>query len=73
MEQYLDTASAVTDALFGPESGIPWWAWLVVIVAVFWKVAVREPKNAREAAGERDSVMLGAMFGDDKKGKKKKK
>ncbi|GAB2612126.1 hypothetical protein Aab01nite_67720 [Paractinoplanes abujensis] len=72
MEQYLDTASTVTKALFGPESGIPWWAWIAVIVAVFWKVAVKEPKSAREAANERDNVMLGALFSDDKKGKKKK-
>ncbi|MBM2618207.1 hypothetical protein JIG36_21855 [Actinoplanes sp. LDG1-06] len=69
MEQYLTTASDVTTALFGPESGIPWWAWLLVVVAVFWKVAVREPKTATE----RDNAMLGEMFGDDNKGKKKKK
>jgi hypothetical protein len=68
MDQYLDTASNVISALFGPTSGIPWWAWLVVIGAVFWKVAVKEPKTVTE----RDNEMLGEMFGDGK-GKKKKK
>lgn len=66
MDQYLTTAYDVTDALFGVESGIPWWAWMAVIGAVFWKVAVREPKTATD----RDNDMLGEMFGDAK-GKKK--
>ncbi len=69
MEQYLNTAYEVTSGLFGPESGIPWWAWLVVIGAVFWKIAVREPKTTTE----RDDMMLSQMFGDDGGKKKKKK
>jgi len=68
MDQYLTTAYDVTTALFGPESGIPWWAWTAVVVFLFWKVAVREPN----AATDRDNEMLGEMFGDAK-GKKKKK
>ncbi|WP_250028930.1 hypothetical protein [Paractinoplanes maris] len=68
MDQYLNTAYDVTTALFGPESGIPWWAWMAVVVFLFWKVAVKEPKTATD----RDNQMLGEMFGDDK-GKKKKK
>ena len=67
MDQYLTTAYDVTTALFGPESGIPWWAWTAVVVFLFWKVAVREPN----AATDRDNEMLGEMFGDAK-GKKKK-
>ncbi|MEV4345234.1 hypothetical protein AB0J83_12225 [Actinoplanes sp. NPDC049596] len=75
MEQYIDSAYDVTSQLFGPESGVPWWAWIVVAAAFFWKLAVREPKTADEAAHERDEVMLNGMFADGggKKGKKKKK
>ncbi|MGK5680565.1 hypothetical protein [Actinoplanes sp. URMC 104] len=69
MDQYLETAYGVTSALFGPESSIPWWAWIVVAVAAFWKLTVREPKTVNE----RDSEMLAEMFGDDAKGGKKKK
>jgi hypothetical protein len=68
MDQYLNTAYDVTGALFGAGSGIPWWGWMAVIVAVFWKVAVKEPKTATD----RDNEMLGQMFGDTK-GKKSKK
>ncbi|WP_250002429.1 hypothetical protein [Actinoplanes sp. M2I2] len=70
MDQYLETAYDVTSALFGPSSGVPWWAWMAVLVALFWKVAVKEPKSVREAAAERDDLMLGQMFSDGK-GKKK--
>ncbi|MCO8273531.1 hypothetical protein M1L60_23325 [Actinoplanes sp. TRM 88003] len=65
MEQYLNTAYDVTNGLFGPESGIPWWAWMAVVGAMFWKVAVKEPKTATD----RDNEMLGEMFGDGKKKK----
>ena len=70
MDQYMNTAYEVSGSLFGPGSRIPWWAWMVVIVAVFWKVAVREPRNARQDSSERDDVMLAQMFGGSK-GKKK--
>ncbi|XVV13251.1 hypothetical protein ACQP2X_02510 [Actinoplanes sp. CA-131856] len=70
----MNSAYDVTSQLFGPESGIPWWAWLVVAAAIFWKIAVREPKTAAEQAHERDEAMLNSMFdsGSGKKGKKKK-
>jgi len=32
MDQIMDDAYTVTSNLFGPESGIPWWAWLFVVV-----------------------------------------
>jgi hypothetical protein len=77
MAKYLDTAYTVTNQLFGPESAIPWWAWIAVLIAVFWKVLVPERQTAREAADGRDTAMLSALFeGEDgagKKGKKKKK
>ena len=77
MDEYLDNAYDVTTQIFGPDSGIPWWTWVFVIVALFWKVVVAERKTAREMAEERDTAMLNDIFGrgadDKKKGKKKSK
>jgi hypothetical protein len=71
MDQYLDTAYQVSTAMFGPDSGIPWWGWIAVIVALFWKVLVHEPKTTTD----RDELMLDqlteGMGGKKKKGKKK--
>ena len=74
MDQYLESAHQVTTQLFGPDSGIPWWGWFLVVVAVFWKVAVPERKTARQASADRDDVMLSEIFGDGKgrKGKGQK-
>ena len=71
MDRYLDSAADVVAQLFGPDSGIPPWAWLFVVLALFWKVAVPEPRTAED----RDETMLSAMFdgADGKKGKKKSK
>jgi hypothetical protein len=71
MDQYIDTAYKVTSALFGPESHIPWWAWIAVIVALFWKVLIPEPRTT----ADRDELMLAALTEDmaDGSGKKKKK
>jgi cyanate permease len=73
MAQYLDTASAVSDQLFGPESAIPWWAWIAVLIAVFWKLLVPERQTARESAEERDTAMLAGLFEEENGGKKGKK
>jgi hypothetical protein len=75
MEHYIDTAHDVTTQLFGPGSGIPWWSWLLVLVALFWKVVIPERKTAREIAEARDSAMLADIYGGEagKKGKKKSK
>jgi len=71
MDQYFNTAYDVTTQLFGPESGIPWWAWAFVLVAVFFKVLVPQTSTAREATEERDAMMLDEFLGDGgKKGKK---
>jgi hypothetical protein len=74
MNQYLDSAYDVTSQLFGPESGIPWWAWMFVLVAMMWKVLVPEPKTARQQADDRERMILAELAGDGggKKGKKKK-
>jgi hypothetical protein len=71
MEQYLNTAYDVTTQLFGPESGIPWWAWGFVVLALFWKVAIGNPKSVREVAEDRQNAMLDELTGGGKKGKKK--
>ncbi|GAA2648823.1 hypothetical protein [Paractinoplanes durhamensis] len=75
MDQILDKAYTVTSNLFGPESGIPWWAWMAVLIAVFWKVLIPEQKTAQQRAAERDEQMLAELFAGEggKKGKKKKK
>jgi hypothetical protein len=75
MEQIVDDAYNVTSNLFGPESGIPWWAWLFVVAAIMFKIMVGEPKTAREVADERDEMMLNELLGgtDGKKAKKKGK
>jgi hypothetical protein len=75
MNQIVSDAYDVTSQLFGPESGVPWWAWIFVLVALFWKLVIREPKTAKETAEERDRAMLTEIFesGAGKKGKKAKK
>jgi hypothetical protein len=72
-EDIVGKAYDVTSQLFGSESGVPWWGWAFVVVALFWKVAVREPKTARESAEERDRALIAEINGGDgkKKGKKK--
>jgi hypothetical protein len=75
MNSIADTTYDVTGQLFGPESGIPWWAWIFVLTAMFWKLAVREPKTAQESAEERDRALIAEIQGAEggKKGKKSKK
>jgi hypothetical protein len=72
MDQYLDTAYLVTTQLFGPESGIPLWAWALVLLAFFWKVLIPESKTAGQS-NDRDAMMLSELFGEDGKSKSKKK
>jgi hypothetical protein len=72
MDQYMDSAYDVTGQLFGPDSGIPSWAWLFVLLALFWKVVMPQTKSVRELADDRDAEMLAQLDGD-KDGKKSKK
>lgn len=75
-DQMIDNAFDVTSQLFGAESGVPWWAWVFVVLAFFWKLVVPERKTAAELAAERDAQLLGEVLGEDdgdKKGKKGKK
>jgi hypothetical protein len=71
MDQYVDTAYDVTSQLFGSESGIPWWAWGVVLVAVFFKLLVPQ----RQTAEERDTMLAEAVLDGtpEDSGKKRKK
>ena len=69
MNQFVDTAYTVTTQLFGPDSGIPWWAWVLIPVAIMFKVLFPE----RKTTADRDAAMVAGMTGDGKKGKKKKK
>jgi hypothetical protein len=75
MDQYINSAVDVTSQLFGPDSGVPWWAWLFVLVAVFWKVMIPE----RQTAADRDNAMAESLLAEagagagGKKGKKAKK
>jgi hypothetical protein len=71
MDQFVTTAYDVTSQLFGADSGIPWWAWTVVVVAIMWKMFLPDRKTAQD----RDAAMVAAMTegGGGKKGRKKKK
>jgi hypothetical protein len=71
MDQFVNTAYTVTSQLFGPDSGIPWWAWALVLVLLMWKILLPERKTAEDG----DAALVAAMTGDGdgKKAKKKKK
>ena len=75
MDQFVNTAYDVTSQLFGTDSGIPWWAWTIVVVAIMWKMFLPDRKTAQD----RDAAMVAAMTegggagNDGKKGKKKRK
>jgi hypothetical protein len=72
LDQIVNNAYDVTTALFGPDSGIPWWAWGLVLAALMWKILLPE----RKTAADRDAALVAAMAGDEggkKKNKKKDK
>ena len=73
MNQYLDTAYTVTSNLFGPETGIPWWAWLFVIVGFMWKLVIPEPRTARQHAEDRERMVLEELSAGNGGKKSKKK
>ncbi|GIF04495.1 hypothetical protein [Actinoplanes siamensis] len=82
MDNAVDTSYRVVEVLFGPDSGIPWWAWTAPIFLVFARLMypVMFPETAA-AEGETDRRL--AEFrrerdgrgkqSKDKKGKKGKK
>ena len=63
MDQFVNTAYDVTSQLFGPDSGIPWWAWGLVLVALVtapglggvlwqWRAAIVARHDAERANGQ---------------------
>jgi len=73
MDHYLDAAVNVVNALFGPHSGIPWWGWMFVLVALFWKVLLPEPATTVDRDEQMISQLTGGSDGSGKKKGKKKK
>jgi hypothetical protein len=61
VDSALDVTYQVVDGVFGPGSGVPWWAWVAPLVLVFWVMLmpVMAPASVETGSG--------------KKGKKSKK
>ncbi|BAL86601.1 hypothetical protein AMIS_13810 [Actinoplanes missouriensis 431] len=49
MDNALDVTYRVVEGLFGPESSIPWWAWVAPLLLIFWTMLM--PSVAPAAAG----------------------
>ncbi|WP_229073860.1 hypothetical protein [Actinoplanes sp. DH11] len=50
MDDALDVSYQVVDGLFGPGSGVPWWAWIAPLVLVFGKLLMPSAEPATTAA-----------------------
>ena len=37
-----DVAYALTSGLFGRDAVVPWWAWLTLLLMIFWGLLVRD-------------------------------
>ncbi|BCJ45208.1 hypothetical protein GCM10010168_70090 [Actinoplanes ianthinogenes] len=87
MDSAVDDAYQAVEALFGPESGVPWWAWLAPVIVLFGRLlypvvfpeaAAAEAETDRRLAEfrrERNGNGKGKEKADkkSKKGKKGKK
>ncbi|AEV82506.1 hypothetical protein ACWT_1488 [Actinoplanes sp. SE50] len=89
MDSAVDMAYRVVEALFGPDSGIPWWAWLAPIAILFARLlypmmfpeaAAAEAETdrrlaefRREREGQARDRGAEKGKGKEKKGKKGKK
>ena len=75
MNQFVDGAYNVTSQLCGPDSGIPGWAWMLVLAALVWKLLIPERRTAKDRDTALAAMMIGAGTGKSgkKKDKKKKK
>ncbi|BCY06462.1 hypothetical protein [Actinoplanes sp. L3-i22] len=72
MDSAVDDAYTVVEALFGPESGIPWWAWLAPIILIFARLMY--PLMFPEAAAaEAETDRRLAEFRRERDGKGKDK
>ncbi|WP_436522258.1 hypothetical protein [Actinoplanes sp. HUAS TT8] len=72
MDNAVDMAYRVVEALFGPDSGIPWWAWLAPIGLVLARLMypVMFPEAA---AAEAETDRRLAEFRRERDGKGKEK
>ena len=68
MDNALDVTYRVVEGLFGPESSIPWWAWVAPLLLIFWKMLMPSVAPATAGAGKK-----GKKGKADKKQPKKKK
>ncbi|WIM98011.1 hypothetical protein ACTOB_001580 [Actinoplanes oblitus] len=82
MESAADDAYQMVEALFGSESGIPWWAWLAPIILLFGRLlypvffpqtAASEAETDRRLAEFRRERQGKGKAKGNKKGKKGKK
>ena len=50
-----DVAYALTSALFGRHAMVPWWAWLALLVMIFWGLLIPDgaPKETDPVNGAR--------------------
>jgi hypothetical protein len=67
VDSAFDVAYQVVDGVFGPGSGVPWWAWIAPVVLVFWAMLL--PVMAPSAV----DTGGGSGSGSGKKGKKSMK
>jgi len=72
MKQFVDGAYNMTSQLFGPDSGIPGWAWMLVLAALLWKLLIPERRTAKDRDTALAAMMIGGS-GNGESGKKKDK
>jgi hypothetical protein len=46
MATIADLAYNVTSELFGPDARVPWWAWLALLVMIFWGLLVPQRQDS---------------------------
>ncbi|OJF10340.1 hypothetical protein [Couchioplanes caeruleus] len=56
MEAYLDPAYEWTSLLVGPEAVVPWWAWVALLVMIFWSLLAPGLAAARKREEERQRI-----------------
>jgi hypothetical protein len=75
MDTAVEVSYDVVGMLFGPDSLLPWWAWLAPLAMIFLKllspVLIPEVSDAKWAS-EKDSKKSGKSSKGKKAGKKKK-
>ena len=49
-QAHIEQAYRVASELFGPDAWVPWWAWLALLVMIFWGLLVPDGRG-QPAAG----------------------